>query len=220
MNEVEFTTEYIETLLRNLRRNNMEARYIPHREDVRNVVASLLHHGDRIAVGGSLTLKETGVLDLIRGGDYNFIDRYETGLSQAEHKERLLDAMRADVFLCSANAITQNGEIYQVDGLSNRIAPLVYGPDNVILVAGTNKIVRDIEAAVERVRSVTAPAIVKRSGLNAPCGRLGRCIAQDDPDMAAGCRCDDRRCCNYLVLGRQRIKGRIKLLLVGDTLGF
>lgn len=76
------------------------------------------------------------------------------------------------------------------------------------------------EAAVYRVKTVTVPAIVKRRGLDAPCARLGRCIAADQKNMASGCMCDARRCCNYLVLGRQRVKGRIKVILVGETLGF
>lgn len=157
---------------------------------------------------------------LLRNGDYHFIDRYEEGLSEAEHNHRLKEAFFADVFLCSANAVTKSGEIYQVDGLSNRIAPLVFGPDSVIIVAGINKIVDTLKDAVNRVRTITAPALVKRRGLDAPCAHLGRCAAADSGDIAAGCMCDARRCCNFLVLGRQRIKGRIKVILVGEPLGF
>lgn len=214
------TNDTIDFVLSNLNKNNMEAYYIPHIKDVQKKVLTFLQEGNKIAVGGSFTLEETDVLNLIRNNRYQFIDRYEPDLSPADHKARLIEAFTADVFLCSANAITINGEIYQVDGLSNRIAPLVYGPDCVIIIAGINKIVENIQQATYRVKTITAPAIVKRRGLNAPCAYLGSCISVNSENMADGCMCDDRRCCNYLVLGRQRIKGRIKVILVGEHLGF
>lgn len=219
-NSMQINSEILQSVLDKLHKNNMSAQYVESRKEVAGAVSKLLNAGDTIAVGGSVTLEETRVLDLVRNPKYLFIDRYEEGLSDREQKQRLVAAFTADVFLCSANAITQEGEIYQVDGLSNRIAPLVYGPDRVILVAGINKIVKNIEEAVSRIRTVTAPSIVARRNLSAPCGKLGTCIAVNNPDMAAGCQCDDRRCCNFLVLGRQRIKERIKVIIVGECLGF
>lgn len=210
----------IQTVLKNLQKNNMFAQYVESKDDVVNSVSKLLNTGDVISVGGSVTLEETKVLDLVRSQEYHFIDRYEDGLSDEEKKQRLMAAFTADAFLCSANAITMEGELYQVDGLSNRIAPLVFGPENVIIVAGVNKIVENIDAASDRVRSLTAPAIVARRKLSAPCAKLGKCIAAGSQDIAAGCHCDDRRCCNFLILGRQRIKNRIKVILVGESLGF
>lgn len=211
--------EMIAEVMDHLRRNNMEARYVPGRGDVAAAVAGLLRPGDRAAVGGSVTLEECGVLRLLRTGPYRFIDRYEPGLTGAQREARLKAAFGADVFLCSANAITRHGEIYQVDGLSNRIAPLVYGPDRVIVVAGINKLVEDLDEAARRVRTVTAPAIVRRRGLDAPCAGPGRCVVPDG-DLGAGCLCDARRCCNFLVMGRQRVPGRIKVILAGEELGF
>lgn len=217
-NEQARLQETAQAVLHNLRRNNMGAQYLASREEVAPAVSALLRPGDRVAVGGSATLEQTGVLELLRGGCH-FIDRYEPGLSEAEQKARLMAAFSADVFLCSANAITKSGELYQVDGLSNRIAPLVYGPDRVIVVAGVNKIVEDLREAAQRVRAVTAPAIVKKWGLDAPCARVGRCPAEGE-DPGRGCMCDARRCCNFLVMGRQRIPGRVQVLLVGEALGF
>lgn len=213
-------SDFLQVVLDNLKKNNMLAQYVAGKDDVVHAVSELLNVGDTISVGGSVTLEETNVLDLIRKQKYHFIDRYEDGLSAEEQKQRLMAAFTADVFLCSANAITQNGEIYQVDGLSNRIAPLVFGPDNVIIVAGINKIVQNIEEAVHRVRTVTAPAIVAKRNLSAPCAKLGSCISLNNHNLSSGCQCDDRCCCNFLVLGRQRIKGRIKVILVGECLGF
>lgn len=178
-------------MLANLRKNNMSAQYVESKSDVAGIVSKLLNTGDTISVGGSVTLEETKVLDLVKEQKYHLIDRYEKKLSEVEQKQRLLAAFTSDVFLCSANAITHDGEIYQVDGLSNRIAPLVFGPDRVIIIAGTNKIVKNIEEAVFRIRTMTA-----------------------------GCQCDDRRCCNFLIMGRQRMKNRIHVIIVGERLGF
>ena len=164
----DISSDCIQTVMDGLRKNNMDVQYVPHKEEAAAAVASLLKEGDTIAVGGSVTLEETGVLELVQNGRYHFIDRYEDGLSDRERKDRLTEAFRSDVFLCSANAITKNGEIYQVDGLSNRIAPLVFGPDSVIIVAGINKIAADIEAAVYRVKTVTVPAIVKEEAWMRP----------------------------------------------------
>lgn len=212
------TQEILTKVMGNLQRNNMEVHYLPKKEDVLERVCSLLQAGDKIAVGGSQTLEETGVLQLLREGDYQFIDRYEQDIPDEMRDQRLRDAFFADDFLCSANAVTMDGEIYQVDGLSNRIAPLVFGPKQVILVVGINKIVPDLNAAVRRVRELVTPAIVKRMALNAPCAKLGHCISADD-DPAHGCPGDARRCCNFLLMGRQRIKNRVKVLLVGESLG-
>lgn len=219
-NCTQLNRDTLKTVLNNLRRNNMSAQDVEHKKDVAGVVATLLNAGDTISVGGSVTLEETKVLDLVKEQKYCFIDRYEEGLSAGEQKQRLVAAFTADVFLCSANAITQASEIFQVDGLSNRIAPLAFGPDRVIIVAGINKIVKNIEEAVLRVRTIAAPAIVKRRHLSAPCGRLGSCAALNSQDMAAGCQCDDRRCCTFLIMGRQRIKDRISVIIVGEALGF
>lgn len=220
MNDLQLNRHIPQAVLDNLRRNNMSAQYVARKGDVAGAVAKLLNTGDTIAVGGSVTLEETKVLDLVRGGKYRFIDRYEQGLPTGEQRRRLMAAFTADVFLCSANAITQGGELYQVDGLSNRIAPLVFGPERVIVVAGVNKIVKNIEEAVDRVKTITAPAITARRKLSTPCAALGACIARNNPDMGAGCACDDRRCCNFLVMGRQRVKDRVNVILAGENLGF
>lgn len=198
----------------------MSAQYVESKSDVAGIVSKLLNTGDTISVGGSVTLEETKVLDLVKEQKYHLIDRYEKKLSEVEQKQRLLAAFTSDVFLCSANAITHDGEIYQVDGLSNRIAPLVFGPDRVIIIAGTNKIVKNIEEAVFRVRTMTVPAIVNRLKLSTPCAKTGTCIALNNQNMAAGCQCDDRRCCNFLIMGRQRMKNRIHVIIVGERLGF
>ncbi|MDR3645894.1 MAG: lactate utilization protein, partial [Clostridia bacterium] len=175
------------------------------------IVRELLHQGDTVACGGSVTLVETGVIDLLHQGGYHFLDRFQRGLSTEQVKEIYRSAFSADAFLCSANAITEDGELYNVDGNSNRVSALLYGPDSVIVVAGCNKIVKDLDGARERVRSIAAPTNAAHLKRSTPCVNSGRC---------EDCRCEDRICCNYVVSAQQRIKGRIKVILVGEELGY
>ena len=111
----------------------------------------------------------------------------------------------------SSNAVTEEGELYNVDGNSNRVAALAYGPDSVIVVAGCNKIVPDIAAAVERVKKIAAPVNATRLHCSTPCAKTGECM---------NCHSDGRICCNYLVSAQQRHQDRIKVILVGEELGY
>lgn len=204
----------------NLRKNNMEACYLPSAAEVPAQVERWLHEGDTVAVGGSVTLQETGILERLRSGPYRFLDRYAPGLSAEQVRRIFIESFDADAYLCSANAVTLGGELYNVDGNSNRIAALCYGPRSVIVVAGFNKLVPDIGAAVRRVKTVAAPANSKRLNCQTPCAATGVCSGWQREDMTDGCRGDARICCNYLVSARQREQGRIKVLLVGEALGY
>ena len=117
----------------------------------------------------------------------------------------------SDTYLTSTNAITENGELYNVDGYGNRVAAMIYGPKSVIVVAGINKIVKDLDQAVERVKRIAAPANSIRLDKNTPCTKTGYCV---------DCKKDDRICCSYTVLGHQKQKNRIKVILVGESLGY
>ena len=139
-----------------LKANNMEGWYLPDAAGVREFVEKLIPEGATVANGGSMTLAETGVMDLLASGRYEFLDR--TGLAGEELGKLYRRVFSADWYLASANAVTEDGKLYNVDGNSNRVAALCYGPKNVIIVAGCNKVVRDLAEAEERVRSIAAPA--------------------------------------------------------------
>lgn len=200
-----------------LRKNNMEAYYVPIKEEAAELVRGLLAPGDTVAVGGSMTLNECGVMDLLRGGEYRFLDREVPGLSAEEKQEIYLRAFRADAYLCSANAVTMDGELYNVDGTSNRVAALLYGPKSVIVVAGCNKLVENVDEAVKRVKRTAAPANCLRLRCDTPCSKTGQCVSQR---IGGGCASEGRVCANYVVSARQRIPGRIKVILVGESLGY
>ena len=128
-----------------------------------------------------------------------------------------------DTMMEEFNAITENGELYNVDGRSNRVAALLFGPDSVVVVAGVNKIVCDIDEAIRRHKTVAAPANSARLHCNTPCVRTGKCVSlmrQTEEDMCAGCASEDRICASYVISARQREVGRIKVILVCEELGF
>lgn len=203
-----------------LRRNNMAAFCVDTPADVVPLLKTLIKPGDTVAVGGSRSLDECDVLPLLRNGDYRFLDRHQPGLSAEEVRDIFVGSLGADVYLCSANAVTEDGEVYCVDGNGNRIAALCYGPRSVVLVVGCNKIVPDLRAAQQRVKTVAAPKNTARLNCATPCAATGTCLGVDGEFCTDGCATDARICCSYLTLGRQRVPGRIKVVLVGQPLGF
>lgn len=209
-----------EAVIEKLERNNMKGYYVPTKEEAAAKVAELLHEGDTVAVGGSMSLEEAGVMKLLRSGKYRFLDRYAPGLTREEMEEIYRQSFFADAYLCSSNAVTMNGELYNVDGNSNRVAAICYGPRSVILVVGCNKIVRDIPAAVTRVKRRAAPANTVRLRCDTPCAKTGSCAGIQREGMTDGCAVEGRICCNYVVSARQRVPGRIKVILVGEELGY
>ena len=194
-----------------LRGNNMDAYCVATAAEVPALAASLMHEGETVAVGGSATLDECGVMELLRAGRYNFLDRYAPGLAPQEVEDIYRRAFFADTFLASANAVTEAGEIFNVDGNSNRIAAIAFGPKSVILVVGYNKLVRDLDEAETRLEAIAAPANAIRLHKKTPCVQTGVC---------AHCKSPDRICCTYMVMRQQRVPGRVKVILVGESLGF
>ena len=200
-----------------LEKNNMHAYYAPDSADAVKIVESLLKEGDTISCGGSVTLDATGIKALMRSGKYNFLDR-EAVATDAERQAIYRKTFSADAFLTSSNAITENGELYNIDGGGNRVAAMLFGPEKVIVVAGYNKIVRDLEAAAVYVKSLTTPANALRLHLDTPCTHAA--CPGTDGDMCAGCRSENRICSLYTVMAYQRNKNRVHVVLVGEEVGY
>ena len=213
--------EAIKTTLSNLKRNRMEAYYVDTKEEACALIKTLVNKGDTVSCGGSVTLKQTGVYDLISDGDYNFLDRSVCKTSE-EVEEVYRKTFCADAFFTSANAVTENGELYNVDGNSNRVAAILYGPKSVICVCGVNKIVKNIGEAIRRVKTKAAPPNTVRMGIETPCAKTGECISlrKDAPEMCEGCHGDGRICCNYVVCAQQRHINRIKVIIIGEEYGY
>lgn len=209
----------IEKVLEKLKKNNMDAYYLETKEEVVPLVEKLMAEGSTVSIGGTMTAKETGVMELLKSGKYNFLDRSREGITPAEIKQVYRDTFSADTYLCSANAITEQGELINVDGNANRIAALLYGPDQVIVVAGVNKIVPDVESGFKRIKEIAAPLNTKRLNCDTYCREKGVCVALEG-GLGTGCGSAQRICCNYLVSGPQRTPGRIKVILVNEKLGY
>ena len=203
----------VERTLKALAKNRIPAVFVPTCQEAVQAVKELLSPGDVVSCGGSMTLEECGVRDLLKSGEYEFLDREAMDPQEAYRR-----TFSADVFLMSANAITEGGELYNVDGNGNRVAALIYGPKRVIVVAGVNKLVRDLDEAISRVKCMAAPANGVRLQTHTPCSRMGRCSGAEGR-MTAGCASERRMCCQYVVTGYQR-EDRIRVVLVGAELGY
>lgn len=209
----------IRLVMENLRKNRIAVDYVERKEDVLPMIRQLIPIGSTVASGGSKSLAETGVIDLLKSGDYTYLDRMAPELTLEERQEMAIKGNTADYYLCSSNAVTEAGELYNVDGNCNRIAAIAFGPRSVIMVVGINKIVPDLDAAVLRVKTVAAPLNTRRLNCDTYCRTAGVCMGLDG-GMTDGCHSPARICCNYLVSAQQRVPDRIRVILVGEELGF
>ncbi|HHY78149.1 MAG TPA: lactate utilization protein [Clostridiales bacterium] len=201
----------IERTIEGLRKRNMEGYFVNDEAELIELLKKLIPENSVVGVGDSMTLFETGVIDFLREGNYIFLDKYREGITSEEKREIYIKNFSADTFICSTNALTESGELYNIDGNGSRVAPMLYGPKQVILVAGFNKIVGDIEEAERRVRQYSAPIDAKRLGKDTPCTSLGYCI---------DCKSPNRICNDFVIIRGQFVKGRIKVIIVNKQLGY
>ena len=194
-----------------LRKNNFDAYIAENGDEAVKIILSLISEGESIGLGGSVTLSELGIIDILRNQKYNLLDRYAKGIPSEQIGEILRQSLLSDVFLTSTNAVTENGELYNVDGRANRVAAMLFGPKSVIVVVGYNKIVKDLKAAEERVKYIAAPMNCTRLERNTPCRLLGSCV---------DCNSKDRICADKVIMSRQMVKGRVKVILVAEELGY
>ena len=201
----------INKTIKALEANRMNGYLVNSREELINKIEELTNKGDLVACGGSMSLFEAGVIEHLRSGRYKFLDRYKEGLKSEDIKNIFRETFSADVFFTSANAITENGEIYNVDGNGNRVAAMLYGPDKVIIVAGYNKIVGDLDEAIKRNRMISAPANAKRLDKKTPCAKVGFCM---------DCKSPERLCREYTLIRSQSNQDRIHVIFLNEELGY
>lgn len=207
----EYYAKAAETIIKNLKMRRMEGYYCSTSAEAVELAMSLVPSGSKVSFGGSVTLTETGVLDTLRSRDD--ITLYDRSLctTPEEIKEVYRNAFSCDSYFMSTNAITVDGELINIDGNANRVAALCYGPDQVIIVAGINKIVSDVESGYKRVKDIASPQNGIRLDRNTPCSINGKC---------GNCWGDGCMCSQTVVTRRSSIVGRIKVILVGETLGY
>jgi len=206
-----YIQKQVERTIVNLEKHNMSGFFVADEKELIQKIQDFIPESSVVAVADSMTLFETGVIDLLRNNKYTFWDKHKEGITREEKKEIYRKSFSADTFLCSTNALTEEGELYNIDGNGSRVAAMIYGPEQVIIVTGVNKIVRNLEEAEKRVRQFAAPLDAKRLNKKTPCATLGYCI---------DCKSEDRICNDFVVIKNQFTKGRIKVIIVGKHLGY
>lgn len=198
------------TLLKNLEHRHFEAHYCPTKEDAVAQILSMIPEGSSVSWGGSVSIRDTGLTKAVHAGNYTVIDR-DLGKNPEEVADLHRQGLLADYFLCSTNAISENGIMVNVDGTGNRLAAISFGPKNVIVLCGLNKVAKDLDGAVQRARGYAAPVNSMRFLGKTPCATTGVCH-----------NCTSEECiCNQILITRNcRPAGRIKVVLVGEELGF
>ncbi len=194
-------------VIKGLSSRNMTGYYAPTGAEALKIALSLIPEGGSVAMGGAMSAHEIGLVDAVKHGNYQFIDRD----AMEDKRAAMLAAYDADVFLTSANAITQDGVMVNIDGNANRVSAIAQGPRRVICIVGMNKVCPDADSAMKRARNVAAPINTQRFGLNTPCTKTGVC---------ADCKSPDTICCQFLITRYSRHPSRIHVILVGEDLGF
>ena len=167
----------------------------------------LIPEGSTVTRGGCLTSAQIGLDAALKDGNYDFIEREKF----EDQRKAMLLAYDSDVYLASANAITEDGIIVNIDGNSNRVSAIAYGPKKVVFLVGMNKVAKDVDSAIKRARNVAAPVNALRLNRNTPCTKTGSCM---------NCLSPDTICCNFMITRFSRAAGRIHVILINEELGF
>jgi len=195
-----------ETVIKGLKSRNMTGYYAKDKEEALKLALELIPKGSSISMGGCMSAMEIGLVSALKEGEYNFIDR-----SQMEPRAALLAAYDADIFLASANAMTDDGVLVNIDGNSNRVSCIAQGPKKVVFIVGIQKICPDLDSAMKRARNVAAPTNTQRFDIKTPCKVTGKC---------SDCKSPDTICCQILITRYSRHTDRIHVILVNEELGF
>ena len=197
-------------LVKALESRNMEAYYVKTKEEALQKALELIPEGSQVSWGGTMSAQEIGLTSALHEGDYDVLDREL--VQTVEEKEAIAhQALNCDWFIGSSNAVSEDGILVNIDGNSNRVAAFAYGPKNVLLIVGMNKVVKTAEDALSRARNEAAPINAQRFPIETPCKKNGMCF---------DCKSPQTICCQILVTRFSRVKNRIKVILVDENLGF
>ena len=192
-----------------LNKRHFEAYYVSDKEAAVKKILEIIPKNHSVSWGGCMTMDQLGLKDKLVSEGYSLIDRDTAG--DAQEREALMHkALNCGSFIMSANAITEDGQLFNIDGKGNRVAALCYGPENVIVIAGMNKVVQDMDAAYDRVRGYAAPANAQRFDIDTPCKKIGEC---------ADCLSGSTICAQFVTTRVCKPTGRIKVVLIGEELG-
>ena len=194
-------------VIKGLESRNMTGYYAANKKEALKIALELIPEGNTVTMGGAMSAHEIGLPKALAEGNYHFIDRDK----MEDKRAAMLAAYDADYFLASANAMTEDGIIVNIDGNANRVSAIAQGPKHVLFIVGMNKICDDVDGAMKRARNVAAPINAQRFGLKTPCSATGSCM---------NCKSPDTICCQFLITRYSKHPGRIHVILVNDSLGF
>lgn len=200
----------IDTVIKNLEKRGIQGHYCETKEDARDMILSMIKDKSVVSWGGSMTVNALGVKEKLADRDVVTIDPYGTK-DPVESIERRRQGLLADYFLMSTNAVTIDGELVNIDGTSNRVAALCFGPKKVIVVVGANKLARRLDDAIERAKLYAAVPNNVRLSRNTPCTITGVC---------SDCLSKECICCNMVTTRFCSTPGRIQVIFVNENLGF
>ena len=199
-----------QTIIKNLKIRHIEAFYCESAQEAVKKVSDLIEDGSSVTWGGTMTVRDLGIPDYLKKrGTLQVLDRDLVKTPQ-EKQDMYLKAFSADVYLSSANAISEDGVIVNIDGNGNRVAAITWGPKKVIFVIGLNKVAQTVQDALARARSTASPTNAARFDIKTPCQIDGVCHNCNSPESI----------CNYVHFLRNSPKGRHIVVLVGDNLGY
>ncbi|MBO4395349.1 MAG: lactate utilization protein [Eubacterium sp.] len=208
-NRITRNKKLAERVIAGLKSRQMEGFYAENREEALAKALEIIPEGAVVSWGGTMSAEEIGLKDALRQGNYKVIDR--EGAPKEQKRALELEAYGCDYYIASSNAVTEDGILVNLDGNSNRVSAIAYGPSHVLMIIGMNKIVRDLDAALSRTRNEAAPINAQRFDIDTPCKKTGYC---------ADCKSPDSICCNLLITRLERHPDRIKVILVNDDLGY
>ncbi|MBR5402284.1 MAG: lactate utilization protein [Treponema sp.] len=196
-------------VVESLKKRNFEAYYCSDKESAVKKILEIIPANHSVAWGGTMTMDQLGLKAKLEAAGYSLIDR-DKGSTPDERELIMHKALNCGSFIMSSNAITEDGQLFNIDGKGNRVAALIYGPENVVIIAGMNKVVKDMDAAYARVRGYAAPANAQRFDIDTPCKKVGECM---------NCMSSGTICAQFVTTRFCKPAGRIKVVLIGEELG-
>jgi hypothetical protein len=210
-NKMWWIEERAKKTIEKLLAHDFKGLYVRNRQEAVEEIWKHVTPKQRVGVGGSVTIRELGILGQLEGRGHTLYDHWKPGIPKETVLEIRKSQMTSDLFLSSINAVTMNGELVNIDGAGNRVNSTIFGPGKVILVAGYNKIVEDVQEAIKRIKDVAAPINAKRLNIDVPCAKLGKCVDCNSPN----------RICRVIVIHeRKPLLTDMLIILVGEELGF
>lgn len=206
-----YIDQKISRTLTALKRNGFKTFFVASRKDALEKLLTLIPSEAKVGIGGSVTIREIGLVDALLARGNRVFHHWQEGLSSEEVTTIMKQELNSDIFITSSNAVTEDGKLVNVDQTGNRVASMIFGPPKVIVIAGINKIVRDVAEGIQRIKNVATPMNTKRLGQKTPCAITGACTECDVPERA---------CRITTIIEKKPVRTDVTVILVGEELGF